>query len=175
MNTVQAGELPSAALLNKYRQAGAFTDCYFVDVPHRISQAEYVEAFYTTPLFKVERCLLALFVRRHSSDLQARQLANGELDHFAAWRVEGRTVDQLLLCDFVGKTRSWLMSVAVEVGGARHTRLYFGSAVVPKRSGDSQEKAAFGFAFHALSGFHAVYSRALLRAARSRINDAVMR
>ena len=169
MNPVQTGELPQDALLRKYRQAGAFTDCYFIDVPRRVSQAVYVEAFYTSPLFKIERFLLALFVRRPSTNLQAQQLASGELDRFAAWRVEGRSASQLLMCDYLGKTRSWLMSVETEIDGTEHTRLYFGSAVIPKRDRADRRKDTFGFAFHALSGFHAMYSRALLRAACARL------
>jgi len=168
MNPVQAGELPQDALLRKYRQAGAFTDCYFIDVPRSVSQAAYVEAFYTPPLFKIERLVLTLIVRRPSTDLQAKQLANGELNTFAAWRVEGRSADQLLMCDYLGKTRSWLMSVHTDVKGEQHTRLYFGSAVVPKRE-RADRKEAFSFTFHALSGFHAMYSRALLRAACARV------
>jgi hypothetical protein len=79
-------------------------------VPHRVTQARYVEAFYTTPLFKVERLLLAWFAARPSTDAEAQRLAAGEIATFAAWSVEAREADQLLLCDFKGRTRSWLMS-----------------------------------------------------------------
>ncbi len=161
---MQTGELPRDALLNRYRRAGAFTDCYFIEVPRSVSQPEYIKAFYTSPLFKIERFVLKFFVRRPSTDLQVEQLASGEVDGFAAWRVEERSADQLLMCDDLGKTRSWLMSVAAEVGGTQHTRLYFGSAVVPKRD-RADRNEAFSCAFHALSSLHAMYSRALLRAA----------
>jgi hypothetical protein len=97
-----------------------------------VSHAEFVEAFYTGGLFKVERFLLRVFISRPSTDLQARQLAAGELNEFAAWRVEARAVDQVLLCAIDGRTRSWLMVSAAAVPG--RTRLYFGSAVVPKVS-----------------------------------------
>lgn len=165
MTAIQTGEMPQDALLNKYKQ-GAYTDCYFMDLPRAVSQAEYVEAFYTTSIFKIERAILSLVVAKPSSDLQAKQLAFGETDRFAAWSVEGRTQNQLLLCDFQGRTRSWLMSVAIESSNAARTRLYFGSAVVPlvdKASG----KQSLGFAFHALLGFHRLYSRTLMAAARA--------
>jgi hypothetical protein len=172
MSFIQPCELPQAALLGRYLQAGAYTDCYVTEVAGTVSHAEYVEAFYTTAVFKLERLLLAWFVSRPSSDAQARQLASGMLGSFAAWSVEGRSADQLLLCDFAGRTRSWLMVATVDGAGSPSTRLYFGSAVVPvvdKRSGQT----TMGFAFRVLLGFHKLYSRVLLRAARSRLARAV--
>jgi hypothetical protein len=168
MSAIQTGELPQAALLGKYKRQGAYTDCYFIDVPRAISQVEYVEAFYTTGVFRVERMILSLLASKPSTDLQAKQLAIGEAKDFAAWNVEDRAPNQLLLCDFLGRTRSWLMSVVDESGNSTSTRLYFGSAVVPDADSSSGQKS-FGFAFHALSGFHRLYSRTLLSAACSRL------
>ncbi len=168
MNTIQPCELPQEALLSKYTREGAYTDCYFVDLPRSISQAEYVEAFYTTAVFKVERLILASLVSKTSTDLQAKQLASGEVKTFAAWSVEGRSGNQLLLCDYLGRTRSWLMSVANENGKSNSTRLYFGSAVVPDAE-PASGRATFGLAFHALLGFHKLYSRALLHSALSKL------
>jgi len=166
--SIQRCELPQAALLGRYRQAGAYTDCYTTRVERRVSHAEYVEAFYTTPLFKVERLLLAWFVSRPSTDAEAGRLATGELDTFAAWSVEARGESQLLLCDFSGRTRSWLMVAAEEGGGATGVLLYFGSAVVPVARGRFGMKS-MGLAFGLLLGFHKLYSRALLFSARSRL------
>jgi hypothetical protein len=170
MNPIHPRELPPNALLNKYQQQGSFTDCYSVEVPRAISHSEFVQAFYTTPLFKVERFILAVFVSRPSTDLQARQLAAGEAETFAAWSVEGKAENQLLLCDFLGHTRSWLMVEANEKSDPASTRLYFGSAVVPKLNAKTGQ-ASYGFGFHALKGFHALYSRALLRSAVSRLKS----
>lgn len=169
MKSVQLGELPKGALLNKYRIEGAYTDCYFVDVPGSVSQTEYVEAFYTSAILKLERHVLALIARRPSSDIGARSLARGEANCFAAWSVEEREPNQLLLCDFLGRTRSWLMSKSVEEGASNGTRLYFGSAYIPKRDRKSGQQS-FGLAFHALGGFHRAYSRVLLGAACSRVS-----
>lgn len=168
MNVIQSVELPLEALLDKYKQEGAYTDCYFIDIPYAVSQAEYVEAFYTTNLFKVERSILSLLAQKPSTDAQAKLLALGEAKSFAAWSVEERTSDQLLLCDFLGSTRSWLMSAVTKDFDSSTTRLYFGSAVVPKIDRVSG-RASFGIAFHMLSGFHRIYSRALLRSACSRL------
>jgi len=152
-------ELPADALLQRYRAQGAYTDCFAVDVPEHVTHAQFVEAFYTTAVFKLERLLLALVVSRPSNDAQARELAGGQLEKFAAWSVEARAPGQLLLCDYAGSTRSWLMAEAAGLG----TRLYFGSAVVRSRQGG---------AFRALLGFHKLYSRILLRAAVSRLHRA---
>jgi hypothetical protein len=158
--------LPSQSLLTRYANAGAYTDCFATDIARTVSHAEFVDAFYTGRLFKVERFLLRVFIAKPSTDLQARQLAAGELDEFAVWRVEARAVDQLLLRAMDGRTRSWLMVSAMpETGG---TRLYFGSAVVPAVD-PSTGKPSLGFAFKALLGFHNFYSRALLNAAAARL------
>lgn len=166
--SVQRCALPPDALLGKYTQGGAYTDCYGTEIARGVSHAEFVEAFYTGSLFKLERLLLAWFASKPSTDTQAKALAGGSAENFAAWRVEGRSKDQLLMCDFTGRTRSWLMVAPAGIDGTTSTRLYFGSAVVPavdKQSGN----AKVGFAFTALLGFHKLYSRALLSAARSRL------
>jgi hypothetical protein len=109
-------------------------------------------------VFKVERLLLEWLVSKPSTDMEAKQLASGALSSFAAWRVEGRGPDQLLLSDFTGRTRSWLMTASVENSGASpSTLLYFGSAVVPVVSARSG-KATLGFTFRSLLGFHKLYS-----------------
>jgi len=152
-------ELPADALLQRYRVQGAYTDCFAVDVPGQVAHAAFVEAFYTSSVFKLERLLLALLVSRPSNDAEARELAGGSREKFAAWSVEARAPGQLLMCDFAGSTRSWLMA-----GAAGHgTRLYFGSAVV---------RSSQGGVFRTLLGFHKLYSRILLRAAVSRLRRA---
>jgi hypothetical protein len=168
MSRIQPSALPEHALLGRYAQAGTYTDCYTTEISRSVSHLEYVEAFYTTGVFKLERLLLAWFVSKPSSDSQARQLAAGERNSFAAWSVEERSADQLLMCDFKGRTRSWLMIASVEHGNVAATRLYFGSAVVPIAS-KVPGQASMGFGFRALLGFHKLYSRVLLRAACSRL------
>ncbi len=167
MSVINPSDLPKDALLNRYKSDGSYTDCYYMDVSRTISFNEYVFAFYTTPLFKVERLILTLLARKPSSDVCAYELGAGSASEFAAWSVEGRTANQLLLCDFLGRTRSWLMAIPLETASA--TRLYFGSAVVAK-SRSTEGKASFGFAFHALYGFHHLYTKALMTAARSKLS-----
>jgi hypothetical protein len=165
MRAVRPCDLPAAALLGRYGGGPNFTDCYACDVAGVVPQAAYVEAFYTTPLFRLERTLLARFAGRAASDADARRLALGKAPSFSAWRVEQRCGDQLLLADMTGRTRSWLMTAPGADGG---TRLYFGSAVLPTTDRASG-RPTMGAVFQALLGFHRLYSRLLLSAARSRL------
>src|SRR5450631_449653 len=110
MTSIQACELPDDALLRRYLSRGAYADCYVTELARPVCHAEYVEAFYTTAVFRLERLLLSWFVARPSTDAQAGELATGKLASFAAWSVEAREPNQLLLSDFRGHTRSLLMS-----------------------------------------------------------------
>ena len=168
MTPIHRCELPRGALLRQYEHEGAYADCYATQVAWRVSHAEFVEAFYTTALFKAERLVLAWLVAKPSTDLEAGQLASGALDSFAAWHVEAREGDQVLLSDFRGRTRSWLMVAPAVKDGLEQTRLYFGSAVTPVASAKSREPE-LGAAFRLLLGVHKVYSRALLFAAGFRL------
>ncbi|MDI1342051.1 hypothetical protein [Polaromonas sp.] len=170
MPSIHRSELPPGALLGKYQHGKAYADCYVTQIARHVSHAEFVQAFYTTPLFKLERRLLAWLVSKPSTDAQAGQLASGILDAFAAWSVEERREDQLLMCDFQGRTRSWLMVIPMEGENSRGTRLYFGSAVVPARAARAAARTPdLGLTFRLLLGFHKLYSRALLCSAKSRL------
>lgn len=160
--------MPDDALLGSYSREGAYTDCYATEVSGAVSQAQYVLAFYTTWVFKLERVILTWVVSRPSTDAQAKQLAEGSIDTFAAWHVEQRSTNQLLLCDFQGRTRSWLMVAPVVAGRDARTRLYFGSAVVPVRN-PTTGISTLGRGFRALLGFHKMYSKVLLYSAKSRL------
>ncbi len=169
MPAIHSCELPADALLNRYSRSGAFADCYVAEIAGAVSHAEFVEAFYTTAVFRLERLILRLLVSRPSTDAEALQLAQRKRDSFAAWSVEACATDQLLLSDFTGRTKSWLMVVAPQNAGSSSTRLFFGSAVVPARSA-SADRTSLGFVFTALLGFHKLYSRILLRSAVSRLS-----
>ena len=173
MPRIHACPLPDEALLQIYVRSGAYTDCYTVDIDRRISHEQFVAAFYTTWLFKLERWILAWTVKRPSTDAQALELAQGLREQFAAWDVEARSECQLLLCDLHGQTRSWLMTSELMTPGkdeeCQRTRLYFGSAVV-RRLDPTTGASSRGFLFRALLGFHRIYSRLLLRAACKRLD-----
>lgn len=156
--------LPPDALLARYAPR-AYTDSYAVEVPGTVNLAAFIEAFYTSRVFKLELWIVGRLFRRPSSGAEARRLAHGQTDAFSAWRVEDRTADQLLMREVIsGKTRSWLK---VQPDGEA-TRLYFGSAVLPVGAGpDGRPRMSRLFA---LVGFHRVYSRVLLASARARLD-----
>jgi hypothetical protein len=163
MPSIENCPLPPQALLARYAHDGAYTDCFATEIAGHIDLARYVQAFYTTPLFRTERLILRLAIRAASTDEQARQVARGAIERFAAWRVEDRAPNQLLMCDIHGSTRSWFMIEPVGEDSSPHTRLYFGSAVVAA--------ALRRPLFRLLLGFHVLYSKALLRSARKRLAD----
>ena len=168
MFSIESCELPGEALLTSYSNSGAYTDCYRTDVPGTITNTQYVGAFYTTALFKLERAILAWLVSKPSTDREAEQLAQGSTNLFAAWQVESRAENQLLLSDFRGRTRSWLMALPSGEDNDPRTHLYFGSAVT--RVADQKTgKMTLGTGFRALLGFHKIYSRLLLYSARLRL------
>jgi hypothetical protein len=162
MPTIRAAEVPAGSLLSRYVVAGAYADCYVTDLSVVVSHARFVEAFYTTALFKLERLLLGILGSPPSTDAQARELARGERPSFAAWSVEARASNELLVR--AGRTRSWFMVATSEREQRSATRLYFGSAVVPQRG-----RSGLGALFGVLLGFHKLYSRALLLSARTRL------
>lgn len=47
-----------------------------------------------------ERSILTWAVSKPSTDEQTTQLAEGKIDTFAAWYVETRSKNEILLCDF---------------------------------------------------------------------------
>lgn len=156
---VAAVELPRGTLLDRYRLPGGHVDCYVREVPRAVSLPQFITAFYSSTAFGPERWLLGALLGKHASDQDIAQLAAGQTTRFAAWSVEARHEDQILLCDYQGKTRSWLMVLPVAGG----TRLHFGSAVVPaQRQGERR-------LFRALLWFHRWYSVQLLSGAASQL------
>jgi hypothetical protein len=162
------------ALLKTYRGGlrperwGKYGDCFSVTVDRVVSLADFVFAFYTSPVFRIERLLLRAFIGTSSSDSDARALADGSAASFAVWYVGKRTATQLLMCDRYERTRSWFRVVPLNGG---RTRLQFGSAVAAARDGRTGAMA-LGGTFQLLLGFHVLYSRALLRAAKDAVAKA---
>jgi hypothetical protein len=169
MLSIKKSSIPKLALLNRYSINGAYTDCFSVVLTNEYSHQAFVEAFYTTKLFKLERLILKWLVSKPSSDQQVQLLAAGKITEFAAWQVEARCDNQLLLCDYQGQTRSWLMlenlSSDEALSSKKQTRLYFGSAIVPTKNGKTGQ-SSLGITFKLLLGLHTLYSKALLSAAK---------
>jgi hypothetical protein len=168
MLSVGREPVPDDALLNTYRGGvrperwGKYGDCFSVTVDRVVSLADFVLAFYTSPVFRIERLILRALMGTPSSDSEARALADGSAASFAVWYVGERTATQLLMCDRYERTRSWFRVVALSGGS---TLLQFGSAVAAAR-GDRAGDKALGGAFRPLLGFHVLYSQVLLHAAK---------
>jgi hypothetical protein len=166
MARVRSHAVPERALHAKYGRDGGYADCFVTEVARAVTHAEFVAAFYTTWLFNLERFFLTWTVDKPSTDSEVHALARGERTTFAAWSLEDRAPDQLLMRDYLGKTRSWFM---VEPrGDAAGTRLYFGTGIAAITDRKSGGKRLSG-GFNARLGFHKLYARALLSCARARL------
>ena len=175
MSKIIKAEIPYDALSARYIEEGAFVDCYYVEIPKKIALEKFIKAFYTTTLFKIERTILSFVTSRSATNKEAVELSLGESDSYSIWTVESRTSNQIILCDFTKKTRSWLMVQVSLTKEAVTTRLFFGSVVVPKKVSDNGH-GSFGILFHLFGGFHRVYSKALLNASYKnllRSNEAI--
>jgi len=163
--------VPEDSLLKTYRGGSrperwvGQGDCFAVAVAQPVSLGDFVFAFYTSPVFRIERAILRILAGAPSTDAEARGVADGSGSSFAIWRVGQRTTTQLLMCDRFEKTRSWFQVAPMEGGG---TLLRFGSAVASSRNRETGALSV-GRGFRWLMGFHVLYSRVLLGAARRRV------
>ncbi|MEL6950921.1 MAG: hypothetical protein AAGM16_12505 [Pseudomonadota bacterium] len=156
---IKSGLAPSGSLLQTYQQREHYCDSFSTRYPGVVRFADYVTAFYCSRAFRPERMLLSLWPSMRSGDAHARALAEGHRDGFAAWRVEARRDNEILLVDRSGRTRSWLMaSPKTSPQGEQQTALYFGSAVC-------DVGLAPPWWFKLTTGFHVRYSRRLLASA----------
>jgi hypothetical protein len=146
-------------------------DCFALAVNRSVTLAEFVFAFYTTRVFKLERALLHLLAHAPSTDAEAHALAEGTGQEFAMWQVVERTDTQLLVGDRLGRTRSWFAISPIDPQpGERQeaaTLLRFGSAIAAVRNAQSGELRV-GRGFQLLAGFHVHYSKLLLGAAAAK-------
>lgn len=169
MTRALPAEPPESSMLIELRRRGCFTDCYALEVPAPVTQAQFVEAFYTTPLFKAERFILKMLVARPSTDQDAKDLATGTKDSFAVWQVTHRSPEQLLLKAQLGRTSSWLMAAPEPSSKGQKTTLFFGSAIAGGRTNQETGRQQFSLAFSAVLGLHDLYSRLLLQAAAKKL------
>tara|TARA_R110000764_G_scaffold133384_8_gene221447 strand:+ start:6037 stop:6537 length:501 start_codon:yes stop_codon:yes gene_type:complete len=157
-------DIPPGRLIADYAErAGHFTDCFSCVVPGKVALADFVTAFYTTPLFRAERLVLRLAAHAPSTDAQARAVAEGASDQFAIWQVEARRGNELMMAERSGRTKSWFKVLPQGSG----TQLLFGTVVVPVRSKSGD--LVLGPVFDSLKGAHTFYARSLLAAAARRL------
>ncbi len=160
--------LPENALLQKYVKSGDYTDCFSVVIDKHVSQADFIEAFYNSRVFKLERFILTCLVFKPSSDRQAAQLAIGTIEKYAAWNLEARNENQLLMCDFKQATRSWLMTEKIEPNESTQTRLFFGSALIARTNQQNNEKS-IPFLIKSMVPAHQFYSKCLLNSTAAKL------
>ena len=154
MVTITTPPLPAGSLLARHRGTECYRDAFLASVPGTITLEDFIAAFYASAAFLPERKVLSLIGRGASpSDIAA--LAAGRTSNFAAWSVEAREADQILLRDFQDRTCSWLQVEPQDDS----TRLWFGSGV---RHPDSA-------VFRALMPAHRWYARQLLAGAVRRL------
>lgn len=65
--------------------SGSYTDCYGIKLDHAITLPEFIAAFYTTPLFRLERLMLAITPKGRMKDADVTAMASGESDTMAIW------------------------------------------------------------------------------------------
>lgn len=147
MPTIAQCPVAEDSLLRTYRGGkhperwGHYGDCFSVSVDRAVTLGKFVLTFYTSPVLRIERLILRVLAGAASTDGEARELAEGRLETLAVWTVGARMVDQLLMCDRYGKTRSWFRVVPLAAGGT------------------------------VLLGLHRMYSRVLLKVAARRCRD----
>src|ERR1700722_12630848 len=101
VDRVRQEAAPEDALLMTYRGGvhperwGRYGDSFSVRIDGAVNLADFVFAFYTTPVFRIERWMLRAFIGVPSSDAGARALADGSAASFCAWYVGDRTATQL--------------------------------------------------------------------------------
>jgi hypothetical protein len=156
--------LPPGALLERYRGDGAYVDCLECHLPHPVSLEKLIRAFFSSRVFRPERWAIGVLLGLRATDADVALLAAGRTQRFSAWTVEARTGIQIMLCDYQGRTRSWLMAEPTAAG----TALRFGTAVIP------QAKQVENLLFKALTGLHRFYARRLLASALSRLKDVAI-
>jgi len=171
MLSIRREPVPDDALLRTYRGGRhperweTYLDCFSIDVGCDISLGDFVYAFYTSPVFRLERLILRAVIGAHSTDADARAVADGAGAIFAVWTVGERTATQLLMCDRYEATRSWFRVVPQKDG---RTKLQFGSGVAARSSAESHPRR-LGVAARLMLGFHVLYSKVLLGAASRRV------
>ncbi len=180
--------VPEDSLLKTHRGAvhperwGSYGDCFSVRVDRVASLAEFVFAFYASPLFRIERLILRVLAGAPADDGDSQALAQGSAKTFSIWYVGERTATQLLMCDRYERTRSWFQVVPL---AGDTTLLRFGSAVAAAPESAVADRAAprrearvlanDGAVFQLLLKFHILYSQLLLSAAGSGVMKAARR
>lgn len=66
---------PEDTFLRNYLIQGNYIDCYTTAIAKQVSFPEFIFAFYTTWLFKIEAFILTFTARKPSSDVEAKKVS----------------------------------------------------------------------------------------------------
>lgn len=169
MRSVSTGEIPeNGALMSYALRPGCYTDCYFVDVPGQVVLSDFISTFFNTPLFRVERFILAVVASQPTTIEDVKNISEGKSDRFAVWKVESRDDFQLMMSVGDGPIRSWWM-VSPGLNNNEYSRIYFGSAVL-STTVDSAGAPKIGAFFRIFLGFHKAYAYSLHWLAKRNFN-----
>ena len=167
MMSVNMAPNPEDGFLKDYDAIdGAHTDCFCTDIECLVTLEDFITAFFSTPIFKLERLLLRIFVGAKTTEEDVAALASGEASSFATWETEKRNQTQISLAVHNSPIRTWLKVEPKPETST--TQLYFGSAVLPTLK-DHSGRPKLGVFICALMGFHMLYSRILLWSAKRRL------
>ncbi len=156
--------LPEGSFLARYLdREGAYTDCFRVDVPGGPDLPAYIETFFDSWVFRLERRVLTLAGKGPATRKTVEALAHQDAQRFAAWIVRERDDSQILMEVPRTPIRTWLRVLPSDEQPG-HVRLYFGSALVPPHRTDGAP-ARLGPLFRWTTGLHKLYSHILLDAA----------
>lgn len=169
-NDISECALPDRSVLHpsheRYSSEYHYTDSFMYESTENISFESFIHSFYVSKVFKLERFLLRLFLRKSITDGMAEELAKGERDNYAAWNEEYRNDNQLLMADITGSTKSWFM-VEKHSNGCK---LYFGTVVMSKKDKAGQPKSPMPL-FSWTVPAHKFYSKALLWSAKKQLEN----
>ncbi|QZD91391.1 hypothetical protein K3162_07340 [Qipengyuania xiapuensis] len=168
MIQVTAPQLPPESLLARRRGPECYRDAFRASVTGEVSLGELITAFFSSRTFLTERMALHL-IGRGAGHAEIAALAAGRTQRFAAWEVEAREEEELLMHDFLDKTCCWLAVSSRGEDGALdgplpvpetgRTYIWFGTAV----------REFEGPIVSRLRGAHRWYARHLLEAAARRL------
>lgn len=161
---IEAIAPPTGSLLARELTPGGYADSWITVIDRAVSLPEFIVAFWTTPVFRAERVVLAA-LGWPSTEVDARALGAGASERFAAWRVSARREQEILLHDTSGRTCSWFQVEALDRTG---TRLWFGSSITAVSAGEGSAPD-IGRGFRMMLGAHRLYSRVLLAQAYRRL------
>jgi hypothetical protein len=150
-------------------------DCYSLEIDGKVSLEEFVEAFFTSQVFQVERMVLPVA----STDEQARQFARGTTADFATWRAVGRTEGEFLTIWGDGSPETteipksgtqgatWFRVEPAGTADAPRTRISLGSSIV------GTPNPLTSFVMGIATPLHGVYSQTLVQCAADNLQSRV--